>query len=90
MNASTVYPAGRPVRLPAKLDAAACLALLQRIDPEVNVESIAAARGTLTVERLDQALSYADLSISDRMLYKSALVEHGILARGVRASIRAL
>jgi hypothetical protein len=90
MNASTLYPAGRPVRLPAKLDVAACMAILKRIDPEVNVDSIAAARDTLTVERLDQALAYTDLSISDRMHYKAALVEHGILARGVRTSIRHL
>jgi hypothetical protein len=87
MNASTLYPAGRPVRLPAKLDVAACLALLQRIDPEVKVDSIAAARATVTVESLDQALAYTDLSISDRMHYKAALVEHGILARGARTSL---
>jgi hypothetical protein len=90
MNASTLYPAGRPVRLPAKLDAAACLAILQRIDPEVKVDSIAAARDTLTVERLDRALEYIELSVEDRFRLKSSVAEFGILARGVRTSIRAL
>jgi hypothetical protein len=88
---STAYQANRPLRsLPARMNEAACLAILKRIDPEVKVDSVAAARSTVTVEGLDQALEYTELSIGDRFLLKSSLVEHGILARGVRTSLRKL
>jgi hypothetical protein len=88
---STAYQEKRPMRfLPARLDASACLAILKRIDPEVNVDSIAAARATVTVESLDQALEYHELSIEDRLRLKASLAEHHILVRGKPVSIRHL
>jgi DNA-binding sugar fermentation-stimulating protein len=81
----------RPTRpltsLPARLDAAACLQILERIDPEFKTDSIEAARSSVDVAKVDFALSYTELSTSDRMNLKAALVRHGILARGRSVSI---
>jgi hypothetical protein len=76
----------RPTRpltyLPAKLDAAAVLQVLALIDPEVVTSSIEAARKTVTVDGLDSALQYTELSIGDKIRLKQALSDHGILAVG--------
>jgi hypothetical protein len=76
----------RPTRpltsLPARLDLAACLQTLNRLDPEFKTTDIAAARSSVDVAGLDVALEYTELSIDDRMRLKYALVQHGILARG--------
>jgi hypothetical protein len=73
--------------LPVKLDAAACLAILNRLDPDITVDSVAAARKSFDVDRIDLLLEYTDLSVADRIHFKSALSEFGILPRGVRAPI---
>jgi hypothetical protein len=76
-------PATRPLTyLPARLDEQACLQVLAAIDPEVQVDSVSAARGTINVARLDSALEYTALSISDRFRLKAAMAQHGILSLG--------
>jgi hypothetical protein len=76
----------RPTRpltyLPARLDAEACLKVLELIDPEAKTSDIAAARKSVNVASLDSALEYTSLSISDKFRLKAALSEHGILAVG--------
>jgi hypothetical protein len=81
-NLPTPPPTKALTYLPTKLDASACLAVLAQIDPEVKTESISAARGTLSVERVDSALEYTSLGISDRMRFKAALSDHGIISSG--------
>jgi hypothetical protein len=77
-------PNPRPTRplthLPARLDAEACLNIIERIDPA----GISASREQLDVDRIDSALEYTALSISDRIRLKHALERHGLLARGKR------
>jgi hypothetical protein len=86
-TARLIPPRNRAVTyLPTKLDAAACLAVLKRIDPDVKTDSIAAARETIDVHQLDDALETStQLSISDRFRFKAALSEHGILSLGKRS-----
>jgi hypothetical protein len=67
--------------LPAKLDASACLEILERIDPEASAESISAARQSVNVDSVDSALEYTGLSTSDRIRFKTALGAHGILGK---------
>jgi hypothetical protein len=67
--------------LPVKLDAAACLDILERIDPEASAESISAARQSVNVDSVDSALEYSTLSISDKIRFKTALAAHGILGK---------
>jgi hypothetical protein len=66
--------------LPTKLDAAG-LEIIERIDPEASAESISAARQSVNVDRIDSALEYTGLSISDRIRFKTALSAHGILGK---------
>jgi hypothetical protein len=79
----------RPLtHLPAKVDAAACLAVLERLDPDIEISSVAAAAKTLTLDLLDDALSCAEsntLSTSDRIRLKHACIQHGILSVGRKA-----
>jgi hypothetical protein len=87
-STNTVNAPTRPLAsLPARLDAAACLQILERIDPEFKTESIEAARSSVDVGSLDSALAYTELSTSDRMNLKAAMVRHGILARGRSVAI---
>jgi hypothetical protein len=73
----------RPLKsLPARLDEEACLKVLSQIDPEAKTESIAAARASVDVTRLDSALEYTELGLDDRMRLKFALASHGIISAG--------
>jgi hypothetical protein len=72
----------RPLSLPARLDLEACLKVLERIDPEAKTESVAAARASVDVAKIDVALEYHDLSLDDRFRIKAAFREHGIIPRG--------
>jgi hypothetical protein len=78
----------RPTRplmhLPAKLDAEACLSIIERIDPELTAAGIAASRERLDLDRIDSALEYTSLSVSDKIRFKFALERCGLLARGKR------
>jgi hypothetical protein len=77
-----IPPRNRPVTyLPTNLTAAACLQVLKRIDPDVQTESIAAARATIDVHQLDDALETStELSLSDRFRFKAALGAAGIIS----------
>jgi hypothetical protein len=66
--------------LPARLDAAACLDVLAAIG---SPHAVAAAIGEhMTIKDIDAALAETSLGTEDRMRFKYALVQHGILARG--------
>lgn len=78
-------PPTQPLRvLPNRLDASACLNLLARIHPDWTVDSIKAAGTQLDVNEIDSCLEFTALSTSDKILVKSALAEHGFIARGRR------
>ena len=78
-------PPTSPLRnLPNRLDAAACLALLDRIHPDWTAANITAAGKHLDVGEIDHALEYTALSLEDKIAFKAALAEHGIIARGKR------
>jgi len=80
-------PPTAPLRhLPNKMDAQACLDLLERIHPEWTAESIKAAGKQLDVSEIDDCLSYTSLGTLDTMTFKTALMEHGIISRGKRMS----
>jgi hypothetical protein len=68
--------------LPAKLDAKACLEILSTLQSEWTVEAITAAGKQLDISDIDAGLEYKDLSLEDRMRFKSALAEFGFIARG--------
>jgi hypothetical protein len=76
----------RPHTLPARLDAAACLAVIERIDPDFAAVKgkIEAGKGALTPDYVDEILEYSGFSLDDRFLYKAALSETGLLPRGRR------
>jgi hypothetical protein len=66
--------------LPARLDSAACLDVLNSIGAPYQV---AAATGQkMDIKDIDAALEKTELSTSDRMNFKAACVRHGILSRG--------
>jgi hypothetical protein len=81
-------PKARPTRplthLPARLDAEACLGIVERIDPELTAAGISASREQLDLDRIDSALEYTALSVSDKIRLKFALERCGLLARGKR------
>jgi hypothetical protein len=71
----------RPVNyLPTKLDAAACLDVLDRIS--VPTEIAAATGQPLDIKEIDAALAKTSLNLSDRMRFKTALTAHGLLSAG--------
>jgi hypothetical protein len=90
-DAATKAPAkGRPITfLPSRLDANACLDLIARVDYELTIEGMTASanRQVVTVDRLDDILSYTELSLSDRMRFKTACSDFGIIPRGVPAGL---
>jgi hypothetical protein len=66
--------------LPARLDSAACLDVLAAIG---SPHQVAAATGQhMEIKDIDAALAETSLGMEDRMRFKYALVQHGILARG--------
>jgi hypothetical protein len=77
----------RPLRsLPSRLDAAACLQVLARIT-DATTTDLAAAAETVTIEKVDAGLATTSWSIEDRMKFKHALSQHGIISRGRKTSI---
>jgi hypothetical protein len=70
--------------LPNRLDAEACLSVLQRLAPEWTPDSIMASQETLDIARIDSALAYTELNTSDRFRFKQALTRHGLISRGKR------
>jgi hypothetical protein len=72
--------------LPNRLDAQACLEILAKVHPDWTVESIKAAGKQLDVSEVDDCLDYTDLSLLDRITFKSALSQFGIVARGKKVS----
>lgn len=72
--------------LPARLDAAACLSVLAQIT-DAKTESIAAAAESVTLATVDAGLATTALSVDDRMRFKHALSQHGIISAGRRTSI---
>ncbi len=84
---TTKKPPRSPLtHLPNRLDAAACLALLDRMHPDWTAASITAAGKHLDVDEIDDCLEYTALSIENKMVFKAALSENGIIARGKRIS----
>jgi hypothetical protein len=80
----------RPLRsLPSRLDAAACLQVLARIT-DATTTDLAAAAETVTIEKVDAGLATTSWSIEDRMKFKHALSQHGIISRGRKTSISRL
>jgi hypothetical protein len=76
-----------PLRhIPARLDAAACLQILARIT-DAKTGSIAAAAESVTLADVDAGLATTALSVDDRMRFKHALGQHGIISAGRRTSI---
>jgi hypothetical protein len=69
--------------LPHRLDSAACLAILEKYSPDWTAASLSAAGNKLDVSEVDNFLEYTALSVEDRMVFKAALAEHGIIARGI-------
>ena len=83
---SSHIPSRQLRALPARLDAAACLSVLAQIT-DAKTESVAAAAETVTVATVDAGLATTDLSVDDRMRFKHALGQHGIISRGRKTSI---
>jgi|SRR5450631_1802761 hypothetical protein len=75
--------------LPNKMDAAACIKILDTLQedwtPE-NVTSIRASGKQLDVADVDAGLERKNLSLEDRMILKAALAEYGFIARGTKRS----
>jgi hypothetical protein len=75
--------------LPPRLDAAACLRILDSLHEDwtpTNVTALHAAGQKLDVADVDSGLEYKSLSIEDRFILKSALAEFGFIARGKKVS----
>ena len=86
LNAVSEVPnAKKPVTyLPTKLDAAACLDVLDRIGLNTPVEIAAATGEPLDIKDIDKALAATTLGVSDRMRFKAALTACGLLSAGRR------
>jgi hypothetical protein len=83
----TKEPPTSPLKhLPNRLDAQACLALLERISHEWTAAGITAAGKQLDVAEADSCLEYTALSLEDKIVFKAALSEHGLITRGKRLS----
>lgn len=77
----------RPLRaLPARLDEQACLRVLAQIT-NAKTDSIAAAAESVTIEIIDAGLATTELSIDDRLRFKFALGQLGVVSRGRRTSL---
>jgi hypothetical protein len=77
----------RPLKnLPTRLDLAACLQIIERIDPDQTANGITAAGKHIDIDRLDNCLEYTDLDIESKMTLKAAMTECGLLPRGRRVS----
>ena len=78
----------RPTRpltsLPNRLDANGITQVLERLDPELA--KIAASNQKIDVEHLDAALTYVELSTSDRIRFKDALFCHRLMSPGRKVS----
>jgi hypothetical protein len=72
--------------LPARLDAKACLEILSSLHSEWTVQALTASGKQLDIHDIDAGLEYKDLSLEDRMRFKSALSEFGFIARGRKVS----
>jgi hypothetical protein len=84
LHAATEAPK-RPVTfLPARLDASACVDILDRI--HVPVQIAAATGQPLDIRDVDKALSATPLSVSDRIRFKQALTASGLLSRSGKAA----
>ena len=71
--------------LPNRMDAAACLKILETLSEDWTQEAVTSLRASgkqLSVDDVDTFLEYKNLSTEDRMILKSALAEHGFIARG--------
>jgi hypothetical protein len=80
-------PPRSPLRhLPNRLDAQACLTILERLHPDWTAASITAAGKHLDMYEINICLEHTSLSLEDKMIFKAALSEHGIIARGKRIS----
>jgi hypothetical protein len=76
-------PPTSPLRnLPHRLDASACLAILEKYHPDWTAASLTAAGKQLDVSEIDNFLEFTALNLEDKMVFKAALSEHGIIARG--------
>src|ERR1700722_5665622 len=68
--------------LPARLDSAACMGVLEKIGAPYQV---AASTGQhMSIKDVDAALAETDLSTDDKLRLKTALVHHGWLSAGRR------
>jgi hypothetical protein len=80
-------PPTSPLRnLPHRLDASACLAILEKYHPDWTAAGLTAAGKQLDVSEIDNFLEFTALNLEDKMIFKSALSEHGIISRGKRIS----
>jgi hypothetical protein len=70
--------------LPAKLTLEACLEIIERVDYEFTAKGIMAGRDKLDVDRIDLVLEYVDLSLDDKIRFKTALAQLGVISAGKR------
>jgi hypothetical protein len=78
-------PPTTPLRyLPNRMDAQACLILIERIHPTLTAASIRAAGKMLDLGEIDVCLEHTELSTTDKISFKSALAEFGLIPRGKR------
>jgi hypothetical protein len=84
IHAQSKKPPRSPLRaLPNRMDAAACFAILDRIHPSWTEASIKAAGVYLDLNEIEDCLAHTELSAFDRTVFKAALAEHCLIARGV-------
>jgi hypothetical protein len=71
--------------LPARLDSASCMGVLEKIGAPYQV---AASTGQyLDIKDVDAALALTDLSLDDKFRLKTALTHHGYLSAGRRMNL---
>ena len=70
--------------LPSRLTLDACLEIIERVDYEFTAQGIMAGRDKVDLERVDMLLEYVDLSLDEKMRFKTALAQHGVISAGRR------
>ena len=77
----------KPVtHLPAKLDAAAVVDVLNKLGLEAASMIAAKNDSYISINDVDKALSASALSLSDKMRFKEALSAHTLIARGKKVA----
>jgi hypothetical protein len=84
LNTNTPHQTKPISHLPARLDLAACLRLLEQGDCDLTASGITAGQQFVTLEHVDDVLETSSLGIDDKMRFKHALAAHGIIMAGKR------